>query len=85
MKTPTFSLLPNKSDAPYQGYSNSATFLFILYINNERKWHEKCVSLRENPEELKNYLQQIPVKIDSWAAGKVNLEEVAQEFVKIND
>jgi hypothetical protein len=81
MKTPTFSARPNKSDVPYQGYTNSATALFILYINNEREWHEKCVSLRYNKDKLINYLKEIPVKIDSWAKGKVNLEEVAAEFV----
>ena len=82
MKKPLFNLTDTRrpGDQSYDGYANSSTAIFKLYLDNNREWHEKCVSLRENPTELTEYLQKIPLKLDNSCEGRVWLLEIVAEI-----
>lgn len=82
MKKPIFNLTktPDKGTR-WDGWSNSATQLFHLYVTNDTGVMDECFKLRDKKEEMNKFLQTAPIKIDRWAEGRVWLEEIVVNLI----
>ena len=94
---PTFSISPaDCTGKGYQGWSNSATCLFNLYLMQEQPLIKEFEGfIRKDgtvsAERIIRWFQRLarqqvnPIVIDKWCQGIVNVREIIENFLDDND
>jgi hypothetical protein len=91
-RLPTFTMYVNKGDTPHEGWSNSATWCFNLYLLQERSHYEALLALRRKDGKINYdrafllmrsaaYCTRNPILIDNWCEGMVIVSEIVDAFL----
>lgn len=85
MKKPVFcKTVLNTTNSEYQGWTNSATWCFNLYVQQEREYYEHMANLAEKGEFTVDHAMvwfaTLPIKIEPWCKGNVNVSEIVEAF-----